>query len=180
MRQLLLRVILLITSWFAVASTSISVADERAFEQFRGEYRDVSTELSKKRIETAIDEATAPMGWLARSIARRKLRAENPAYDTVLISMHGDLLTTTFAGRPFTSDTYGRVMRNVDSDGRLVGVSYSANEHTLHARYVAADGEKRFDLTLAPGNRLLNAQVTLSSNRLPRSVRYTLAYIKVL
>ncbi|MFT3923868.1 MAG: hypothetical protein QM778_15150 [Myxococcales bacterium] len=148
-------------------------------EQFLGEYRDISTSQSRQRIGDAISRATAPMGMLVRSVAKKRLEEVNPAYPSIRITRRGDLLSATFAGQSYAASTDGTPRRNVAADGCAVYVSYSVEGNTLHARYKVSDGEKRFDLTHVPGTPRLGVQVTVTSKRLPKPVLYELAYVKM-
>lgn len=153
-------------------------ADSYPTQQFVGEYTEVSTSESNKRIDEAIVKATAPMGLLARAVAKRRLKAVNTAYATIQIAQRGDVLTTSFSGWPYVSTVDGRWARNIDPDGRTVDVSYSVEGNVLHARYVGTDGEKQFDLVAAQSGQTISAQVTMLSKRIPRPVQYKLWYVK--
>jgi hypothetical protein len=159
---------------------STTQAEGSPFEQFIGEYRDVSIAQSRQKIDRAITEAIAPMGCLTRAVARKRLQAANPVYPSVRITQRGELLMTSFAGRRYVAAVDGKFHRNTEPDGRIVDVSYAALGNTLRARYVAAEGEMRFDLTVVPGTSTLDVKVTLLSSRIPRPVLYELAYAKVM
>jgi hypothetical protein len=159
--------------------SSFVSADVCPEEQFVGEYRQASASRAREDIGDAIAQATAPMGLLARGIAKRRLEELNPAYPTIRVAQRGELLAASFAGRTYVAPTDGKLTRNEGPDGCGVDVSYAVVGNTLRARYVAKEGEKRVDLTAGPGGQTLAVRVTVLSQRLPRPVRYALSYVKV-
>jgi hypothetical protein len=169
-----------VASLVCLCASAATRADPYSYEQFVGEYVNVSTSQSREKIDEAIDEATAPMGFLSRTFAKKQLEEVNTAYATIRITQRGELLTTRFAGWPYVSAVDGSFMRNTDPDGRAVDVSYAVEGNVLHARYVGTAGEKRFDLIAAERNQTIEVRIAVLSKRIPRPVRYTLSYVKVI
>jgi hypothetical protein len=163
----------------AVVSLGIAasaLADGSGFAPFVGAYHELAARASAARIEAAIDTATAPMNFVARLVAHKRLTTVNvPAESLRIVQREGEL-DTDFDGHRYSAPLDGSVRRNSGPDGKPVDVSYHVEGHTLRGRYVAADGEKRFDFVRRPDGRTLDVHVTVLSARLPRPVVYTLSY----
>lgn len=159
--------------------SSAGLADVAETTKLLGVFHVVSLPDSQKAIHDAIEQAIAPMGFLARPVARRRLEAVNPAFETLRITQRGDDLVTDFDGRRYTASVDGSCRRNVDADGKAVRVCYRLAGQSLHARYITEDGEKRYDFRLEPDGTSLLAAVTVSSPQLPRPVSYALRFSRV-
>jgi hypothetical protein len=172
----------MLAALFCLGLASSTLADGQphvsSFASFVGIYRDASASESRSTIKDAIDRATASMNFIARPIARERLKAINPAYATIRIVLRGNQLTTDFDGQRFVAPIDGATARNVDEDGSEVHVSYRAEGAKLHARYHGEDGEKRYAFELAPDDRSLDAHVTVLSKRLPQPVAYRIVYTR--
>ena len=165
--------------------TSLALADvqfvraQSPFTPWLGTYKNTASSANTTDvIERATEQGTREMGFVRRKVARSRLKAINPPYEQVRIVERGDHLLTEFDGRRYTAPLNGRAEQGTDPEGKSVTVSFQAEGNTLHARYVAEDGEKRMDFVRSPDGRELTMNVTVLSPKLPEPVRYSVRYVR--
>jgi hypothetical protein len=158
-------------------TSSVLAEPVDSYAPFVGSYRTVSVREGAARIERAIEQGTSTMNFVVRPIARKRLKAVNPMYASIHIYQRDGQLVTDYEGRSYVAGIDGSPRRNTDPDGSKVMVSYGVHGDTLVARYVAADGEKRFAFR-RDGDRAVDVAVTLASDRLPKPISYELDYVR--
>jgi hypothetical protein len=163
-------------AWVSLlALPALGQAPQSVFGPWLGTYESAGPE-GQATIDAAIEEGTNALGPLKRRIARKRLKAVNQPYKQIRIYQVGDVLVTDFEGRRYSAPVTGEAAEGVDPEGKKVTVSYRPEGRTLHARFVAEDGEKRIDFELDESGAGLAMHVTVRSGRLPEPIRYTLNY----
>ncbi|HEX6939067.1 MAG TPA: hypothetical protein VF158_06615 [Longimicrobiales bacterium] len=128
-------------------------------------------------VEAAIEAATARMNFLTRRIARRRLKATNGVPAVIEIAFVADTVAVSFDGRaPVVAPVSGAAVAWTREDGETFAVSARFDGGALRQTFVAGDGVREDVYTLEPGGDTLRLHVTVSSDRLPAPVVYTLVY----
>lgn len=135
-----------------------------------GEY--VLDSAQSDDINRAISAATADLNFIKRPIARRRLRAANPAPRTLSIKSVGDSVEVMINGTLGLRVKPGRTRDWRGFNGEALKVTSSLEHGVLTNTFVADDGEKRNTYRLRPDG-MLELNVHLSSPRLKHPVEYT-------
>lgn len=127
-------------------------------------------------IEAAIETSIAQMNFIKRPIARGRLKKTNTAYQRIHIVQLPDAVEITFDQRkPLRMPTHGTAIEWTREDGEVFDVSAQWQGSQLTQTYAAEDG-KRVNRFRPGENGTLHLEVEISSEQLPRAVKYTLAY----
>jgi hypothetical protein len=127
-------------------------------------------------INTAINEATSGMNFIARPIARKRLRSSNPPTNVVTIETIGDSVVVTSDARiSVRAMPDGIPMKWSAFKGEPLDVTTTFEDGVLTSVFAAGDGSRTNRYTLKE-NDLLEMHVTVSSPRLERPVEYKRVY----
>ena len=125
---------------------------------------------------TAINEATSDMNFIARPIARKRLRSSNPPTTVVMIETIGDsVVITSDATIALRAKPDGVPMKWTAFRGEPLDVTTTFADGVLTNVFAAGDGSRTNRYTLKD-NDLLEMHVTISSPRLQRPVEYKKVY----
>jgi hypothetical protein len=135
------------------------------------------TLASAPDLAKAIAEATAPMNFLTRPIARSRLAKTNSVYQTLRIERVPAGISIGYDQRlPQVMPADGSAVAWTREDGEKFLISAHLDQDDLVQTYQAEDGRRSNVFHLDPGSRTLTMAVTVTSPRLPGPVNYTLAY----
>lgn len=125
----------------------------------------------------AIEGVVKEMHAVARPIARRRLKKTNPAYARIALHFTGNAVRINAgAGGTVVLPLSGAPVR-WKHDGETLTVSGQSSGNSLAETFQAADGRRTN--TFTPTKDGLTLSVTLTSPRLPKPLRYTLAYRRI-
>ena len=146
-------------------------------ERLAGQYVYAGGEAQRAQLEAAIDRATDGMFFVAKPIARSKLRDKTQIKSTVGFSFaHGAITSTASDVAPATSPDDGRAVAYVAAGESLqLSQKLTANGHLLQT-FAASEGTRTNDYSVSAGGDVLTVAITVSSSKLTRPVRYTLTY----
>ncbi|MGN6187120.1 MAG: hypothetical protein ACTHQM_26075 [Thermoanaerobaculia bacterium] len=125
-------------------------------------------------VNAAIEKSIAKMNFIARPIARGRLRKTNPVYPNAAFSFTSDAARVTAGANTLTlplsgaSITWNRDGEKIRVSGRLT------NESTYVETFDASDGHRTNTFT-ASGDEL-RLHVTVTASRLPSPLTYTLVF----
>ncbi len=140
---------------------------------------------AKARLEEAVERAVAPLNFVVRSVARRRLLVVNKPSSRVEIIVRGDSVVLRYAEQPEVRarrNGMPRPWRNAAGEQISVEVRapVEATESTplLIERYIAEDGirENRWFVDESSGRARL--EITVSSPRLPAPLTLQLIYTR--
>lgn len=138
------------------------------------------------RLRESVERAVAPLNFVVRSVARRRLLAVNQPSARVEISVRGDSVIIRYANQPeLRAHRRGATRQWKNTAGESLAVEVQAPstaadaEPLLYERYIAEDGtrENRWFLDAATGRARL--EVTITSPRLPSPMRLELNYTRI-
>ena len=159
----------------AVVATLAAAAPARAQNDgLRGTF--VLNRPASDDVHRAIETTVGRMNFIARPIARSRLRKTNPVHDRVVIAWTpAQVSVTTGEAAPVTSapGVTGRWRRG---DGETFGLTQRWDGPRLVQTFRADDGARTNTYTLSPDGRTLSLDVQITSPRLPRPLAYRLVY----
>jgi hypothetical protein len=124
-----------------------------------------------------IEQATAPMNFITRPIARARLKKTNAAYRQVVIARTPAEVTIQYDDRAAQHmPANGQPVPWVREDGEKFLISARLDREDLIQTYQAEDGERVNVFHVDPATGALSLGVTVKSPRLPKPVTYTLPY----
>lgn len=128
-------------------------------------------------IAKAIEAAVAPLNFLVRPIARKRLAKTNTAYGTLRITQEGsDIAIQTDQRPPQRMPADGQPVAWTREDGETFMISARMDGEDLVQTFKAHDGERTNVYRLDPATHALTLSVTVASPRLPAPLVYTLVY----
>lgn len=156
----------------AVIWSAVAVAGDPGPE---GQF--VSDPGGDKIIAEAIERGIKPMNFIARPIARSRLKKTNPPTRSLVISRTANEVVISFDGaRPTRSPSDGTVVKWTRDDGEVFDLSTRWHDTGLVQTFKAPDGSRTNTFALSPDGASVNLQVRLESPRLPGPVEYTLIF----
>jgi hypothetical protein len=128
-------------------------------------------------INAAIEDAVGKMNFIKRPIARGRLKKTNPAYQRIAIARNpGEIVVTLDARKPIQMPDSGNTIKWTREDGEKFDLTAAWKDTQLTQTYVAEDGKRVNDFTLAEDGNTMTLQVTLTSDQLAKPLTYTLGY----
>jgi hypothetical protein len=135
------------------------------------------TLASAPDLAKAIADATAPMNFITRPIARSRLAKTNAVYRTLRIERVPAGISIWYDQRqPQVMPADGTAVPWTREDGEKFLISARLDQDDLVQTYQAEDGRRSNVFHLDPAGRTLTLAVTVTSPRLPGPLNYTLAY----
>jgi hypothetical protein len=117
------------------------------------------------------------MGPVMERIARRRILAANPPFQTLRIDYSGGELSVDFVGaRRYRAPVSGARRGNRGPDGSDVQVSYSLQRGRLRERLDASEGFSTNIYRLSEDGSTLSLRSTMESDRLPAPITFTLRF----
>ncbi len=158
----------------ALALTASSWADDSTVE---GSYVVVTDQSAD--IDKAIEAAIAKMNFITRPIARGRLKDTNPVYRHILITTTGGDVEIKYDERkPIRVAANGSPIKWTREDGEVFDVAVTRQDGQLSQRYESKDGNRLNVFHIEDSTRRLHLDVTITSDRLPQPLKYTLVYRK--
>lgn len=181
--MLQLRVAAILFSSFAVLATAAAAqtpADPEASlaERVSGEWRLVGGRAAAQReIDRAIDVTTSGMLPLVSGMAARELRARNPVRERLTIDassqqirvVHGEVRFETVPGHPARMQVPG-------DDDTTMEVVQLFRDGRFEQIFTTSRGRRWNSYTPSSDGSTLTMEAVVSSDQLPRDLRYTLRY----
>jgi hypothetical protein len=163
---------------FCLVVVGLLLLPKVAFAQIPvGEY--LLDESLSDDINVAINTATADMNFIARPIARKRLRSTNPPTRIVTIEEFGDTVQVTSDHQiSVRSKPDGVPMKWSAFKGELLDVTTVIENGILCNTFSAGDGARINRYTLREDG-MLEMSVTVSSPRLRRPLEYKRVYRRV-
>ena len=128
-------------------------------------------------IEAAVDTAIAKMNFIARPVARSRLKKTNTAHRRVTIASTAQEISIAFDGNPpVRMPADGQTAKWTRDDGEVFDVSARWVDDQLVQTFKAPDGQRVNTFVLSPDGRTLNMQVEITSPQLPAPVAYALTF----
>ena len=135
-----------------------------------------SANAGRDEIDKAIEAGIAKMNFIARPIARSRLKKTNPLYERIFIAHDGAQISVRYdQGKPVVMPADGTAVKWTRDDGEVFDVSAKSGDAQLQQTFKAEDGQRVNEFSLAPDG-VLTLKVTLTSPQLPAPVTYTLLY----
>ena len=129
-------------------------------------------------VRAAIDRTVAHMIFLIRPIARHRLLRTNRTPASVTFAVRPDTITVTFErANPIPTPRDGTAVPWVSGVSRevyLVSMRFAGD--TLRQHILASDGAREDDFVFSADTHRVTLHVTLSADRLPTPLVYTLAF----
>lgn len=133
-------------------------------------------------IAAAVDRAVAPLNFVVRPVARRRLQAVNRPASHIDVTVGRDTIVLAWAGEPpATARRDGTAAPYRDGRGerlslRVAVARTDADPVLLREQYDAPDGIRTNRWSLAPAGDRVGIVVEVASPRLPAPLRYRLVY----
>lgn len=152
----------------------------RSSPRIAGEYRYVGGETERQALLAAIESVVAEMNFLARPIARRRLRESNLPSAELRVVVTTDAITLVRPGRPLVTaprDGSTIVWEGPGGDEfrvqhRLVG------DDRLVQEFVGDGNRSENVFSLDPTGVKLTVQTTITADRLPSALRFRTTYLR--
>ncbi len=128
-------------------------------------------------IDKAIETTIAKMNFITRPIARGRLKETNPVYRHVHIASTGADIEIKYDDRkPIRAPTNGSQIKWTREDGEVFDVTMTRQGGQLLQNYKSKDGMRVNTFRWDDSSQRMYLDVTISSDRLPQPLKYTLAY----
>jgi hypothetical protein len=128
-------------------------------------------------INAAIERTVRRMSFIARPIARSRLRRTNAYHQRMSIDLSAGRVSMRFDdGQVIDSPLSGEVIRWRRDDGEVLDLSTRWQGARLVQSFTADDGGRVNTYTLSEDGRTLTMHVVVSSPRLPAPLEYDLVY----
>jgi hypothetical protein len=128
-------------------------------------------------IDTAIETTIATMGFIKRPIARGRLKDTNPVYRHIVITSSGGNIEIRFDDRkPIVAPADGSPVQWTREDGEVFDIAVTRKDGRLSQSYESKDGNRLNVFHIEDSTRRLHLDVTITSERLPQPLKYTLVY----
>ena len=158
----------------AVAAAGPSVAPP-AVAELGGHY--TFDRAASDDVNRAIDDAVRPMGFVARRVARGRLRRSNPLYQNLTLALSPTEVSTQFDGAPpIVTPAGGAPVPWTRENGDAFRVATHVAADSLVQTFVGSEGRRENVYALGSDGSTLTVSVTMSSPRLPRVLVYQLVY----
>ena len=159
--------------WLLFAS---QLPQDAVLDRLAGEYQHSGGEADQRGIEQAIDQVVGEMVWIARDIARDRLRETNQIPRTLRIVRDGHRIRISFDGREREASVRGAPVKVVGITGDALDYTLDVSSSCLVQRFEDERGG-RINMIRAEGDVLV-VRVTIFSARLPANVVYELRYTR--
>lgn len=159
---------------FLLASICCAQMPGGLLDKYAGTWRLNSP--ASDNIDKAIEEAIAPMNFIARPIARGRLKTRNAPFPSVSIKVEGSGVRVAHeAGLTASYPGPGSPVRTTAPDGTDVHTRFTTDP-VLTFTYEADSGIREDRYVLSGDNTAVTIFVRLTSAKLPRPVLYKLVY----
>jgi hypothetical protein len=133
----------------------------------------VNASRSDKAIAAAIDKSVADFNFIARPVARSRLKKANPVITKASFSQEGaEAVVTLGTQKPVRATAGGPSVMWTRDDGEVLDVAFKWEGSTLVQSFTAADGIRLNRYTLSADGNTLTIDVSLRSEMLKVPVNY--------
>ncbi len=161
---------------FAALLSSQTGVDGTALDRFAGRWKHAGGDGDQRAVEAAIERVVAEMSWIARDIARSRLRATNEIPKTLEIVRSGDRVRIAFDGREREAALQMPPITIVGVTGDELAYTLNLSSGALVQRFEGSRGG-RLNTIRMEGDAIV-VRVTIFSNSLPANVVYDLRYVQ--
>lgn len=173
----------LATTIAMVATASVVTAQSTSSDRAAALSNSYSVQAgADERLRESVERAVAPMNFVLRPVARRRLLALNQPSARVEIIVRDDSVVIRYSNQPELRAKRGgtRPWQNSAGENLTVEVralaSAPAAEPLLVERYTAEDGTRENRWFLDPSTGHARLEVSIASPRLPSPMRLQLSY----
>lgn len=160
---------------FVCVLIAAGVQAQASLASYNGAYLYVETDGDRGRIDQAIDAATADLGILQRSVARRRLRASTRPFPRFQVVFEDERVLLRLKDREFDLPVDGHAIRAKGLGGDLVKASANIQGHDLHQTLEGDRGTRYLQFQFhADGSVSIHTRI--ESEYLPGRISYTLTY----
>ena len=182
LRHLALATVLAVASLVPAVSASADEPAESptsARDRFAGSYAYAGGDKQLQARDAAIEKATDSMFFVTRGVARSRVKDKTAISPLIGFSFGSGRITGTAAGvTPATSPENGAAVP-YQAGGDTVQLSQKLTaDGKIAQSFTASDGNRTNTYVLSPDNKTLNIFITVSSQRLPQPVSFTLTYLR--
>jgi hypothetical protein len=166
------------TRELAAESTATPGQPDAAAPAVAGQYRYSGGEPQRQQLLAAIEEVVADMVFLARPIARKRLRDSNLPSEELQLVVTGDKITILRPGRPTVSaPRNGSMVVWKSPDGDEFKVRHTLRGDREVVQEFVGDGNRSTNVfTLADDGARLTVHTTITADRLPRALSFRMTY----
>lgn len=163
-----------------VVAPSVPVQAERpsaeAVRAFEGTWRlDQPREEARRVVDEAVEDAANQFNFIARGIARSRLREGTPVHGSVTVSFEGDRVTVAFGDERYTT-VLGRTEVRQNPEGEEMRVTQRIRPNgQLEQVFETDSGTRRYIYTPLRDGRLRIATTT-DSPQMPQPMYFMLDY----
>lgn len=148
---------------------------EAEADRFVGRYAYAGGEAQRAALRDAIEELVAQLGALLRGVARDKLIATNPVFDTVSITRKGSELVLTYGALTNVCNLDGSSSQVEGIDGSSLKCRLSMDGGALVQRVDGSRGGRVNTFTIDESGRI-SMKTRIHSKLMPADLRYTLTF----
>jgi hypothetical protein len=139
----------------------------------------VNQSKSDEAIRIAIDAAVKDFNFIARPIARSRLKKTNPLITRIEIAHTGNAVSIQLdKSKPTVTEPGKPPIKWTRDDGEEFDVSTDWKAGTLQQSFVAPDGTRTNRFSISPDGSILTVDVTLTSPQLKAPVNYRLVFAR--
>lgn len=143
---------------------------------FEGTWRlDQTREEARRVVDEAVDDAANQFNFIARGIARSRLKEGTPVHGTVVVSFEGGQVTVAFGNERYTTEL-GRTEVRQNPDGEEMRVTQRIRPNgQLEQVFETDSGTRRYIYTPLRDGRMRIATTT-DSPQMPQPMYFMLDY----
>lgn len=152
-----------------------SSAAHESVDAFAGTYRFVGGKAQRDARDAAIDEVVSEMNLFVRGIARDRLRESNAIPTRITMQRSGESIAIAFDDRSYEARLDGTTTKVVGITGDTMKYRVQVLPRGVRQSFDGEDGGRINTMKTGDEGRL-DVQVEVHSSRLPRTLRYRLAF----
>jgi hypothetical protein len=161
-----------------VTATNASGDDVLPKPAIAGHYRYVGGAAQRDALDAAIEVVVADMNFIARPIARKRLRESNQPSAALELQVTDDEITVRRPGRPTVSAPRdGSTTTWKDPGGDEFQVQHRlVNDHEIRQHFVGEQSVSDNAFVLHVDGEQLTVTTTIAADRLPKTLAFTMSY----
>jgi len=148
---------------------------QASLSHHNGTYVYAEGRKDEARIERAIDDATADMGFVQRNIARRRLEDSNRPFERFQVYFEGETVLLRSGGHDYELDVGAPPIEAEGLTGNPAKVRANIVGHDLHQTFRAEKGTRILEFVFHEDG-LVTLKTRIESKHLPAPVAYSLDY----
>lgn len=155
-----------------------NVATTPAQAVLSGDWKRQETETQRAARYKLIDQATSSLGWLQRGKVQAKLREVTALQETLTIIDSGKQVTLAAADKPRIVVSTDGVTTKMSGPNASGTIQAGRQDRSLLIKVTGRDGARTTKYTLSDDNKKLTLDVAMASSKLPRTIQYTMTYVR--